>query len=180
MLLLPRRSARESPVVPTQPVGLCSRVDGRWIIVGLLMLGSLGRGFIQSPIMAVTMATLPDQQVRLGAGMRGLLNSLGATFGSALAGLFLQQQIAVRTHALRENQQLASVEHADLTVRLHERLQRAGEDPFLLSVQTEAMCNRWLVQAATITAYHDMFLRTAALVLLTAVTILRVRQKRAS
>ena len=151
-----------------------------WSIVGLLMLRSLGRGFIQSPIMTVTMATLPDQHIRLGAGMRGLLNSLGATFGIALAGFFLQQRIAIRTNALLENQQLSSVEHLDLTARLHTQLQQAGEDPALLSVQTEAMFNRWVVQEATITAYHDMFLQTAAVVLLSAFIILWVRQKRTS
>ena len=36
------------------------------MVSGLLILRSLTRGFIQSPIMTVTMATLPDHQVRLG------------------------------------------------------------------------------------------------------------------
>ena len=83
-----------------------------WAVVGLLMLRSLTRGFIQSPIMTVTMATLPDHQVRLGAGLRGLLNSLGGTFGIAFAGIVLQERLAVRTHLLGENQHLGAFEHA--------------------------------------------------------------------
>ena len=43
------------------------------------------------------MATLPDHQARLGAGMRGLLNSLGGTFGIAFAGIVLQERLTVRT-----------------------------------------------------------------------------------
>jgi hypothetical protein len=126
------------------------------------------------------MATLPDHQIRLGAGMRGLLNSLGATFGIGLAGFFLAGRIAIQTEALAENQQLASVEHTELLSRLQEHLQQAGEDPALLATQTEAVFNRWLLQEATVTAYHDMFLRTAAVVLLTALPILWVRQRRAA
>jgi hypothetical protein len=40
------------------------------------------------------------------------------------------------------------------------------------------MLNRWLVQEATTLAYHDMFLLTAVLVLLTAVPVLWLRQRR--
>jgi hypothetical protein len=63
---------------------------GAWAIAGLLMIRSLARGFIQSPIITVVMATLPENQVRLGAGLRGLLNSLGGTFGVALASFWLR------------------------------------------------------------------------------------------
>jgi hypothetical protein len=103
------------------------------------MLRSLTRGFIQSPIMTITMATLPDHQVRLGAGLRGLLNSLGATFGVAFAGLMFQQRLAVRTALLGENQPMA---------------------PFM--------------------AYRDMFLIMAVLVLLTAIPVLWLRQRRSA
>lgn len=152
--------------------------SGSLTIIVLLMLRSLARGFVQSPLMTLIMAALPDQQVRLGAGLRGLLNSLGATFGTALAGFFLQERILIRTLALRENQHLAAIEHTDLVEALHWRLWQAGENPVLHDMQTQVLLNRWLVQEATITAYHDMFIRTAALVLLTALPILWVRQRR--
>jgi EmrB/QacA subfamily drug resistance transporter len=152
--------------------------SGSLAIIVLLMLRSLSRGFVQSPLVTLIMATLPDQQVRLGAGIRGLLNSLGATFGVALAGFFLQERIGIRTLALLERQHLASVEHSDLVQALSWRLWQAGVNPVLHGVQTQTILNRWLVQEATITAYHDMFIRTAALVLLTAIPVLWVRQRR--
>jgi MFS family permease len=148
-----------------------------WAVAGLLILRSLTRGFIQSPIITVTMATLPDHQVRLGAGLRGLLNSLGATFGIAFAGIMLQHRLAVRTLTLAEEAHLASVEHLQVLERTHEILQGAGEEPTLLPVQLDAMLNRWLVQEATTLAYHDMFLLTAAIVLLTAVPLLWLRHR---
>jgi EmrB/QacA subfamily drug resistance transporter len=79
-----------------------------WAVAGLLMLRSLSRGFIQSPIVTITMATLPDHQVRLGAGLRGLLNSLGATFGVAFAGIMMQNRLTMRVTPLGENQPTAS------------------------------------------------------------------------
>ncbi len=149
-----------------------------WAIGGLLILRSLTRGFIQSPIITVTMATLPDHQLRLGAGLRGLLNSLGATFGIAFAGIMLQHRLAVRTLTLAEDAHLASDEHLHVIERVHEVLQWAGEESTLLPVQIDATLNRWLVQEATAMAYHDMFLLMAAVVLLTAVPVLRLRHRR--
>jgi EmrB/QacA subfamily drug resistance transporter len=79
-----------------------------WAVSGLLMLRSLSRGFIQSPIVTITMATLPDHQVRLGAGLRGLLNSLGATFGVAFAGILIQHRLTLYSAPLGDNQPAAS------------------------------------------------------------------------
>ena len=56
--------------------------------------------------------------------------------------------------------------------------QLPGGDGALLPVQTEATLSRWLVQEATTLAYDDMFLRTAAMVLLTAIPVLWLRQRR--
>jgi hypothetical protein len=39
------------------------------------------------------------------------------------------------------------------------------------------MLNRWLVQEATTIAYHDLFLLTAAMVLLTAIPVLWLRHR---
>jgi EmrB/QacA subfamily drug resistance transporter len=147
-------------------------------VMGLFILRSLTRGFIQSPIMTITMATLPDHQLRLGAGLRGLLNSLGGTFGVAFAGIFLQYRLAVRTYLVAENQHLDAVEHGHLADLVRQRLLEAGEDRAGVAVQTEATLSRWVVQEATTLAYHDIFLLTAAIMLLTAVPALWLRQRR--
>jgi DHA2 family multidrug resistance protein len=167
----------------TQALSLClflsvNAWSTTWMIAGLLILRSLTRGFIQSPIMTVTMSTLPDHQLRLGVGMRGLLNSLGGTFGIAFAGIVLQHRLAVRTLSLLENEHRASVEHLQLVEALHQRFAEMGEEAALVPVQTEAMLNRWLGQEATMLAYHDIFLLTAAVVLLTAVPVLWLRQRK--
>ena len=122
-------------------------------IVGLMIMRSITRGLIQSPIVTLSMATLPDRQVRLGAGLRGLINSLGATFGSAIAGFFLQQRLAVWTQFVQDNQQ------------------RAVAAP---------MSDRWSTQEATTLASHDMFLVTAIVVVLTAIPVLWLRHRRAT
>ena len=131
------------------------------VLTGLLMLRSLTRGFIQSPVLTVTMATLPDHQVRLGTSVRGLLNSFGATFGIAVAGLVLQQRLEARTFSLRARPQMAS-----------------AEAPAQLSGQTDVPFERWLIQEASLLAYHDMFAITAALVLVTAIPVLGLRHRR--
>ena len=148
------------------------------VIIGLLTLRSLTRGCIQSPIMAVTMATLPEHQVRLGTGLRGLLNSLGGTFGIAFGGIVLQNRQAVRTHMLGENQHLASVEHMHLTEMVRQRLLETGEDHAGIPVQTEATLSRWLEQEGALLGYHDVFSIMAIIVLFTAVPVLWLRQRR--
>jgi len=99
------------------------------MLIGLLMLRSLTRGFIQSPIMTITMATLPDHQVRLGAGLRGLLNSLGGTFGIAFAGIVLQSRLAVRASYVGEMQHLDAFDHLHMVERMRQHLHEVGEDP---------------------------------------------------
>jgi EmrB/QacA subfamily drug resistance transporter len=148
------------------------------MLIGLLMLRSLTRGFIQSPIMTITMATLPDHQVRLGAGLRGLLNSLGGTFGIAFAGIVLQDRLAVRASFVGENQHLDAFDHLHMVETVRRQLQEAGEDPSLLPVQTEATVSRWTMQEATMLAYHDIFFFASVVVLLTSVPVLWLRQRR--
>jgi DHA2 family multidrug resistance protein len=157
------------------------RVDiwsGAGVVIVLLIGRSLGRGFIQSPMMALIMSTLPDHQVRLGAGLRGLLNSLGGTFGVGLASFFLQQRLTIRIFLLVQNQQQPPLEHTLLLADLHEHLRQTGTAPALLSTQINMTLQRWLLREATITAYHDMFVFTAAMVFLTAIPVLMLRQQR--
>ena len=122
-------------------------------IVGLMVLRSITRGLIQSPIVTLSMATLPDQQVRLGAGLRGLINSLGATFGSALGGIFLQQRLTLWTEFVQSNPPLAPVEQ---------------------------LAERWFTQQVTTSAAHDMFLLIAVTVIVTAIPVLWLRNRRAT
>ena len=84
----------------------------------------------------------------------------------------------MRTISLLENEHLASLEHSQLVESLQQRFAEMGEERALLSVQTEATLNRWLVQEATTLAYHDIFLLTAVLTVLTAVPVLWLRQRR--
>ena len=148
-------------------------------IVGLLMLRSLARGFIQSPIVTVVMSSLPDDQVRLGAGLRGLLNSLGGTFGVALAGYWLQQRLAVQHVWLRENQHPEGFDAVQLMESVRQHLLFAGEAGAGLPVKTQAMLSRWLGQEASTIAYHDMFVITAVLVVLAAVPVIWLKSRRA-
>src|SRR5262249_34823032 len=122
------------------------------VIAGLMVMRSITRGLIQSPIVTLSMATLPDQQVRLGAGLRGLINSLGATFGSALAGFFLQQRLAIWTDLFQGNQ---------------------------APVPVEQLSEYWFKLYLTTLACHDMFLLTAVVVVLTAIPVLWLRQRHA-
>jgi EmrB/QacA subfamily drug resistance transporter len=131
------------------------------VLTGLLMLRSLTRGFIQSPVLTVTMATLPDQQVRLGTSVRGLLNSFGATFGIAVAGLCLQQRLEARTISPQARPQ-------------------GVEAPAQLSGPPDAPFEPWLLQEAALLAYHDVFASTAAMVLVTAIPVLWLRRRRLS
>jgi EmrB/QacA subfamily drug resistance transporter len=118
-------------------------------ITGLMILRSL----IQSPIITLSMVVLPDHQVRLGAGLRGLINSLGATFGVATSGFFLQQRLAVWTQFFQEH------------------------PPYVMALE---MADSWLTQEATTHASYDLFLAAAVAVVLTAIPALWLRDRRVS
>ncbi len=152
--------------------------SGAWVVAGLLMARSLARGFMQPPIMTLVMSSLPDDQVRMGAGLRGLLNSLGGTFGVALASLWLQHRLAVQTQLLRENQHLAAFDTTQLMDNLRWQLLQAGEVAVMLPVKTQTMFNRWLEEEASIVAYHEMFVFTAIIVVLAAAPVLWLRNRR--
>jgi EmrB/QacA subfamily drug resistance transporter len=122
-------------------------------IAGLMIMRSLTRGLIQSPIITLSMVVLPDHQVRLGAGLRGLINSLGATFGVAISGFFLQQRLAVWTQFFQDY------------------------PPPVMAVE---MPDSWLAQEATTYAAHDLFLAAAVAVVLTAIPALWLRDRRVS
>ena len=64
--------------------------------------------------MTIVMSSLPEDQVRMGAGLRGLLNSLGSTFGVAFAGFWLQHHLAIRTRLLQEDQQPVAFDNSYL------------------------------------------------------------------
>jgi EmrB/QacA subfamily drug resistance transporter len=149
-----------------------------WAVTGLLMIRSLARGFIQPPIIALVMSSLPDDQVRMGAGLRGLLNSLGSTFGVAFAGFWLQQRLAVQTQLLRENQHLTAFDATHLVDGIRQQLLQAGEVAVMLPVETQAVLNRWLVQEASVMAYHDMFVYTAIVVVCAAIPVIWLRNRR--
>lgn len=183
---------------------LVDRIDGRWLIISgsliltvvfglfasidvwssagaivlLLMIRSFARGFIQPPIVTIVMASLPDDQVRMGAGLRGLLNSLGGTFGVAFAGFWLQQRLAVQTYMLRENQQLDGFDTNQLTDALRLELLRAGDIGAALPAKIQALLDRWLVDQAAALSYQEMFLMTALIVLFAAVPVLWLRHRR--
>ena len=154
--------------------------SGVWVMAGLLMVRSLARGFIQPPIMTLVMASLPEDQVRMGAGLRGLLNSLGSTFGVALAGFWLQQRLGVQTQLLGENQHPAAFDTAQLVDGIQRQLLESGEEAAMLAMKTQAVLNRWLTQEASIVAYHEMFVYTAIIVVLAAAPVLWLRDRRSA
>jgi hypothetical protein len=77
-------------------------------------------------------------------------------------------------------QHLDAFDHLHMAERLRQHLQEAGEDPSLLSMQTEATVSRWTMHEATMLAYQDIFLLASIIVLLTTVPVLWLRQRRAA
>lgn len=148
-----------------------------WSIAGLLVLRSLARGFIQSPIVTMVMSSLPDDQVRMGAGLRGLLNSLGSTFGVALASYWLQHRMAIQTQWMQENHDPTVFDAIGLVEELQYQFLQAGDISLVVPVKIQATLNRWIVQEASTLAYHEMFITTAIIVLLAIAPVLWLRRR---
>ncbi|RMF91936.1 MAG: DHA2 family efflux MFS transporter permease subunit [Nitrospinota bacterium] len=145
------------------------------LLVGLLVLRSFTRGCILSPLMNAFVSNLPSDKVRMGTGLRGLLNGVGGTFGVAAIGALLERRQIVHAIAYGEDQQLYPLGTAEMTSRVQHYLLQSGEAG-LLPRKTASILHTRLMEEATLTAYHDCFLTIALLSLSTVLPTLLIRR----
>jgi hypothetical protein len=115
---------------------------------------------LQSPLINVLMAVLPQDKMIMGSGLRGLMNGLGSTFGVSMAALFVEQQQAVHAIGFSEDQSVYAIGTAEALAAAQEHLRLDGEWD-LLSTKTAMVLRDTMLEEAAVLAYRDCYLAIA-------------------
>lgn len=145
------------------------------LLVFLLLMRSFTRGCIMSPLMTAFVSNLPNEKVRMGTGLRGLINGLGGTFGVAVSGALLESRQIVHAIAYSEAQQLSPLGMDEAASRVQNFLRHAGETESL-QIKTALSLRNQMMQEASLAAYHDCFLLIAIVSLATLLPSLLIRR----
>jgi MFS family permease len=148
-------------------------------ILSLFVVQSFARGMLQSPLINFLMAVLPQEKLTMGAGLRGLMNGLGSTFGVSMAAIFIEKQQAVHAMLFAEDQSLYPVGEVESLAAVQGHLQMAGEWDLLPTKTLMALRDTMLDEAAVL-AYRDCYLAIAgsSLLSLALAFFLRLPQRR--
>jgi EmrB/QacA subfamily drug resistance transporter len=145
-------------------------------LVVLLMLRSFTRGCVMSPLMTAFVSNLPNEKVRMGTGLRGLINGLGGTFGVAACGALLERRQTIHAIAYGEDQLLYPLGTNEASSRLQAFLMESGETGEALRLKTAMTLRNQLMQEASLTAYHDCFLIVSVISFATLIPSLLIRR----
>lgn len=146
-------------------------------ILLMIVFRHFAMAFVWSPLMAISLRTLPREQVGMGTGLLNVVRQgLGGSLGVALAAVILVS----RQHAhipVQAKAMSPSPLPAQTLSRLVDHLGKNGHGaqaaglPSLASIPAEA------AQQATVLAYRDCFLAITGLALLAMVPILLLRKQ---
>ncbi|HEY5864752.1 MAG TPA: MFS transporter, partial [Candidatus Tectomicrobia bacterium] len=129
-------------------------------ILSLFVVQSFARGMLQSPLINVLMAVLPQNKMIMGSGLRGLMNGLGSTFGVSMAALFVERQQTVHAMGFSEDQSVYPIGTAEALAATQEHLQ-LSEEWDLLATKTALVLRDTMFEEAAVLAYRDCYMAIA-------------------
>jgi DHA2 family multidrug resistance protein len=129
-------------------------------ILSLFIVQSFARGMLQSPLINVLMAVLPQNKMIMGSGLRGLMNGLGSTFGVSMAALFVERQQAVHAMGFSEDQSVYPIGTAEALAVTQEHLWLSGEWD-ALATKTALVLSATMFEEAAVLAYRDCYMAIA-------------------
>ncbi|RMF83135.1 MAG: DHA2 family efflux MFS transporter permease subunit, partial [Nitrospinota bacterium] len=132
-------------------------------IIFLLLIRSISYGWTNSPNIYASMQGLPEEMVKMAAGLYNLVRGISGTFGVALCATFLEKRRDVHAIFLGQAQDGTTPVLEDTASGLHWLLWQAGETGEMIRVKTTALLHSLVVREATIQAYHALFLTGALL-----------------
>jgi EmrB/QacA subfamily drug resistance transporter len=133
-------------------------------LIFLLTLRLTSFGVMGSPNNLAAMQALPEEHIVMASGIFSLARSISGTVGTVISATFYEQRLAYHVQRYAENNDLTAPGLQDALVAVQHMLERSGEMPALLAVQTEALVHARLVAEATMTAYQDYFFVAAVIV----------------
>ena len=112
------------------------------------------------------MAALPESDLRMGAGLRGVSHGLASASSVALAATWYQERLAVHTRRLAQEQSLTGYGRDELVQSLTLTFERLGDFGQVAQGKAFAMLNNLIRAEASLLSYHETFIIVAGLSLL--------------
>ncbi|MBI4641266.1 MAG: DHA2 family efflux MFS transporter permease subunit [Candidatus Tectomicrobia bacterium] len=143
-----------------------------WTTLPYIMLVVCYRTFafswVNPPLNNAMLRAIPEEKVRMGSGLSGLMMGIGGSFGAAIFASYFTKRQAYYMTLLSHNQQPDSLgtKLAMSTLRGVFENQRVGDTADLIRMKSLAVLRREVAQEATISGYHDCFFIVAMVFLL--------------
>lgn len=138
-----------------------------WTSLGMLTFWLTARGFARAftiaPLSAVSLATLPETEVRMGSGLLSLNRGIASAVSVALAATVLQHRLAVRIVQLVQDQGLATFGRDAWLQGLTTTFERLGDFSQLAQLKSLAMVQHLVTMEAALRSYHDTFIITGCI-----------------
>jgi hypothetical protein len=118
----------------------------------------VARAFTIAPVTAVSLASLPESDIRMGSGLLSLNRGIASAGSVALATTVFQNRIAERTLWLAQEQSALPFGAAELLQSLHIFFERLGDFAQVAEAKAFATLQQLIDAEAALHSYHDMFI----------------------
>ncbi len=133
-----------------------------WTSVGMITFWLTARGFARAftiaPLNMASLATLPDDQVRMGTGLLSLTRGVASAGSVALAATIFQNRLAERAILLAQGQSLSTFGREEFIYGLTTMFTRLGDIGQMAQLKALTTVQRLLTLEAALSSYHDTFI----------------------
>jgi DHA2 family multidrug resistance protein len=118
----------------------------------------VARAFTIAPVTAVSLASLPESDIRMGSGLLSLNRGIASAGSVALATTVFQNRLEQRTLWLAQDQSALPFGAEELLQSLHLSFERLGDFAEIAEVKAFATLQQLIGAEAALHSYHDMFI----------------------
>lgn len=148
-----------------------------WFLFWPQVLRGVGIGLVNAPLISTALNSIRREQTSIASGLFSVTMQVGGAFGVALLGTILQRREFFHyAHYVQRIQDAFSPSAAKALAAMQELLFRYGYEPGAIPAKGKTLLASWVHRQATIAAFQDAFVCTAAIVLLGIVPALLVRR----
>jgi EmrB/QacA subfamily drug resistance transporter len=144
-------------------------------LLGLIILRRGAQAFCHSPLTTATMRGVPDDQVRMAAGLFNVHRTLAGAVGTAVTVTLMDYREDVRTAMLSQRQTLYPLGTQVAVETIRGVLAQDGNTDGILAQKTSGVLQQMLAAEAGLAAYQDVFFVYAVFALFSIVPVLLMR-----
>ncbi len=145
------------------------------MLLGLIVLRRAAQAFCHSPLTTATMGGVPEDQVRMAAGLFNVHRTLAGAVGVGVTATLMDYLEDLHTVILSQRQALYPLGTQVATDTIRDALMLDGNQGGVLARKTADVLRRMLSDAAALAGYQDLFFMFATLTLFSILPVLLMR-----